>query len=118
MNRRTARWHSPSPRPASRTSADESSSNRAVYARAARDESALSRAAGTLRIARASNSLGVFARNHPSFTATTHTAAQNVHETDCDTRSIAMSKFKKVTHVFAVALAAAATFVVTPAGKA
>ncbi|HEX5424370.1 MAG TPA: hypothetical protein VFW94_12540 [Candidatus Acidoferrales bacterium] len=29
-----------------------------------------------------------------------------------------MSKFKKVTHVFAVALAAAATFVVTPAGKA
>lgn len=29
-----------------------------------------------------------------------------------------MSKFKKVTHVFAAALAAAAAFVITPAGKA
>lgn len=29
-----------------------------------------------------------------------------------------MSKFKKVTHVFAAALTAAAAFVVTPAGRA
>lgn len=29
-----------------------------------------------------------------------------------------MSKFKKVTHVFAAALATAAAFVITPAGKA
>lgn len=42
---------------------------------------------------------------------TAHKASQN------HLRRKTMSKFKKVTHILAAALAAAAAFVVTPAGK-